>query len=155
MKTAVFRLSLETLLLLLGAVSWARAQGTRLPPADTVLLHGRIYTENPKQPWAAALAIRGSKIVAVGDDAEIEKMRGTGTQAIDAGGRLVLPGFVDSHIHFFEGSIFLDRLHLEGTKSIREIQERLRDYAATHPGDGWLIGAGWDYAAMGSKREER
>jgi predicted amidohydrolase YtcJ len=152
MKNSSLRFSIQTLLLLLCAVSILPAQGPAVAPADVIVVHGRVYTENPKQPWAQAVAIRGTKIVAVGDDSEIEKMRGTGTKVIDAGGKLVLPGFVDSHIHFFEGSIFLDRLHLEGTKSISEIQQRLRDYAAKHPGNGWLVGAGWDYAAMGEAK---
>ena len=57
-------------------------------------------TENPKQPWVQAITIQGAKIVAVGDDATIEKMRGMGTKVINAGGKLVLPGFTDCHIHF-------------------------------------------------------
>jgi predicted amidohydrolase YtcJ len=152
MRTSALRRSLQTLLLLLGTVSMSSAQGLVVAPADIIVLHGRVYTENPKQPWAQAVAMRGSKIVAVGDDPEIEKMRGMGTKVINAGGKLVLPGFVDSHIHFFEGSIFLNRLHLEGTKSISEIQQRLRDYAAGHPGDGWIVGAGWDYASFGEAK---
>ena len=152
MRTSALRRSLQTLLLLLGTVSMSPGQGLVVAPADIIVLHGRVYTENPKQPWAQAVAIRGSKIVAVGDDPEIEKMRGMGTKVINAGGKLVLPGFVDSHIHFFEGSIFLNRLHLEGTKSISEIQQRLRDYAAGHPGGEWIVGAGWDYASFGKEK---
>jgi predicted amidohydrolase YtcJ len=152
MKTRLCCPALKTILLLLVAVSTANAQNSRVAPADTIVLHGRVYTENPKQPWAQAVAIRGAKIVAVGEDAEIEKLRVPGTKVIGAGGKLVLPGFVDSHIHFFEGSIFLNRLHLEGTKSVAEIQQLLRDYAKKHPGDGWIIGAGWDYAAFGEAK---
>jgi predicted amidohydrolase YtcJ len=149
MKAISLRLAFPSLLFLFGTASLATAQGLLVQPADSIVLHGRVYTENPKQPWAQAVAIRGGKIVAVGDDNDIEKMRGMGTKVINAGGKLVLPGFVDSHIHFFEGSIFLNRLHLEGTKSLAEIQQRLREYGAKHPGDGWLVGAGWDYAAFG------
>jgi predicted amidohydrolase YtcJ len=119
--------------------------------ADTVVLHGRIYTLNSKQPWAQALAIRADKIVAVGNDASIEKFRTSGTKVIDAGGKLVLPGFVDCHIHFIEGSISLGRVNLEGAKNIAGIQQRLRDYAAKHPGNDWLLGRGWDYAMFGSE----
>jgi predicted amidohydrolase YtcJ len=119
--------------------------------ADTVVLNGRIYTLNSKQPWAQALAIRADKIVAVGDDASIEKFRTSGTKVIDAGGKLVLPGFVDCHIHFIDGSISLGRVNLEGAKNIAGIQQRLRDYAAKHPGNDWLLGRGWDYAMFGSE----
>jgi predicted amidohydrolase YtcJ len=118
--------------------------------ADTVVLHGRIYTLNSKQPWAQALAIRGDKIVAVGDDATIAKFRGADTKVIDAAGQLVLPGFVDCHIHFMDGALSLGRVNLEGAKDVAEIQQRLRDYAAKRPGNDWLLGRGWDYAMFGA-----
>ncbi|HTC66461.1 MAG TPA: amidohydrolase [Candidatus Acidoferrum sp.] len=118
--------------------------------ADLVVLHGRIYTLNSKQPWAQGLAIRGDKIVAVGDDAAIGKFRGADTKVIDAAGQLVLPGFVDCHIHFMDGALSLGRVNLDGAKDVAEIQQRLRDYAAKHPGKDWLLGRGWDYAMFGA-----
>jgi predicted amidohydrolase YtcJ len=118
--------------------------------ADTVVIHGRIYTLDSKQPWAQALAIRADKIVAVGDDATIGKFRGPDTKVIDAAGRLVLPGFVDCHIHFMDGALSLGRVNLDGAKDVTEIQQRLRDYAAKHPGNEWLLGRGWDYAMFGA-----
>jgi len=121
-------------------------------PADMVVLHGRIYTLDSKQPWAQALAIRGHKIAAVGDDGTIEKLRSARTKVIDAAGQLVLPGFVDSHSHFFEGSIFLNRVHLDGAKDLAEIRARLTDYANAHPGKGWIVGTGWDYAMLGQEK---
>jgi predicted amidohydrolase YtcJ len=96
------------------------------------------------------LAIRGDKIVAVGDDAAIEKFRSSGTKIIDAHGQLVMPGFVDCHIHFIEGAISLGHVNLEGAKDVADIQQRLRDYAAKHPGNDWLLGRGWDYAMFGA-----
>lgn len=142
--------------LLLALLSlWAlctRAQNAPNRVADMLVIHGKVYTLDPKQPWAQAVAIRGGRIVAVGTDAELNSMRGIATKVIDAGGNLVLPGFVDSHIHFFEGSIFLNRLHLEGSKNLAEIQQRLREYAASHPGDDWLVGAGWDYTMFGDEK---
>lgn len=119
--------------------------------ADTIVLHGRIYTLDAKQPWAQALAIRADKIVAVGNDAAIDKFRHPGTKVIDAAGQLVLPGFVDCHIHFLDGSISLGRVNLEGAKDVPDIQQRLREYAAKHPGTDWLLGRGWDYAMFGAE----
>jgi predicted amidohydrolase YtcJ len=118
--------------------------------ADMVVLHGRVYTLDSKQPWAQALAIRADKIVAVGDDATIGKFRGAGTKVIDAAGHLVMPGFVDCHIHFMDGSLSLGRVNLESAKDVAEIQQRLREYAAKHPGNNWLLGRGWDYAMFGA-----
>jgi len=135
----------------LGVGNLAGAQGPNVEPADIIVIHGRVYTENPKQPWAQAVAIRSAKIAAVGEDAAIEGVRGVGTKVIDAGGRLVLPGFVDCHIHFLEGSLSLGRVNLEGAKDIPDIQKRLRDYAAEHPGDDWILGQGWNYAMFGAE----
>jgi len=149
MKLHLLRVVFQSLPLLLCAASIARAQGRIVEPADIIVVHGRVYTENPKQPWAQAVAIRHGKIVAVGDDPEIERRRGMGTKVVNAGGKLVLPGFVDSHIHFMDGSLSLGRVNLEGAKDPGDIQKRLRLYAFEHPGDDWILGRGWNYAMFG------
>src|SRR6267154_6453221 len=136
MKTRMPRVFLQTLLLLLGVAAFTCAQGRIVEPADIIVVHGHVYTENPKQPWAQAVAIRHGKITAVGDDPEIQRRRGMGTKVINAGGKLVLPGFVDCHIHFMDGSLSLGRVNLEGAKDPAEIQKRLRQYAAQNPGEG-------------------
>lgn len=114
--------------------------------ADSVILHGKIYTLNPIQPWAEALAIRGDRVVAVGSDSEIAKLQSKSTQVIDARGHLVLPGFTDCHIHFIDGAFSLGRVNLEGAKDPADIQQRLRAYGAAHPGNDWILGRGWNYA---------
>src|SRR5271168_4384246 len=124
-------------------------QSARVTPADILIVHGKFYTLDSKKPWAEAIAIRKGKIVAVGSALEVEKYRGIGTRRIDAGGKLVLPGFTDCHIHFLDGSLGLGRANLEGAKNPAEIQERLRVYAAKHPDDAWIQGQGWNYAMFG------
>src|SRR5713101_3494587 len=76
-------------------------------PAQIIVTNARIYTLNPQQSWAEALAIRDGKILAVGNAKEIESLQGPATRVIDARGHLVLPGFTDCHIHFLEGSLDL------------------------------------------------
>ena len=149
MKIRSIRLAVQFLGLVLGTAYISSAQGLIVEPADIIVIHGRVYTENPKEPWAQAVAIRGSKIVAVGDDATVEKMRGMGTKVIDAGGKLILPGFTDCHIHFLDGSLSLGRVNLEGAKDASDIQKKLREYASEHPGDDWILGRGWNYAMFG------
>ncbi|OLD79812.1 MAG: hypothetical protein AUF67_14670 [Acidobacteria bacterium 13_1_20CM_58_21] len=149
MKVRAFRVVLQSLSLLLPAAGMARPQSRIVEPADIIVVHGHIYTGNPKQPWAQAVAIRHGKITAVGDDPEIERRRGMGTKVVNAGGKLVLPGFVDCHIHFMDGSLSLGRVRLEGAKDPAEIQKRLRQYALEHPGDDWILGRGWNYAMFG------
>jgi hypothetical protein len=123
------------------------------PPraTDTIITHGKVFTLDSQHPWAQAVAMTNGKIVAVGEDTEIEKLRGPGTNVIDAGGRLVLPGFVDCHIHFLDGSLSLGRVNLEGAKDAADIQQRLRDYASKHPGKDWVLGRGWNYAMFGAE----
>jgi predicted amidohydrolase YtcJ len=133
--------------LLCGSFMVPPAAAQRKPQyADTVVLHARIYTLNPKQPWAEALAIRGDRIVAVGSDRDIERLQSENTQVIDAKGRLVLPGFTDCHVHFIDGAFSLGRVNLEGAKDSADIQQRLREYGAKHPGNDWILGRGWNYA---------
>jgi hypothetical protein len=146
-----FGLTRAVLTISLCVAGIASAQGLIVAPADIIVIHGRVYTENPKQPWVQAVAIHGAKIVAVGDDATIEKMRGMGTKVINAGGKLVLPGFTDCHIHFLDGSLSLGRVNLEGAKDAPDIQKRLREYAAEHPGEDWILGRGWNYAMFGAE----
>src|SRR5690349_10231417 len=149
MNRHLCRDTLSVLALLFGVAGTANAQGLVVKPADIIVIHGRVYTENPKQPWAQAVAIRGAKIVAVGEDPAIEKMRGMGTKVINAGGKLVLPAFTDCHIHFLDGSLSLGRVNLAGAKDASDIQKRLREYASEHRGDDWILGRGWDYAMFG------
>jgi predicted amidohydrolase YtcJ len=119
-------------------------------PVDLVVLHAKVYTVNLNQPWAEALAIRESKIVAVGSEAEIEKLRGPHTKIIDAQGRLVLPGFTDSHIHFLDGSLSLLGVNLYEAKTQEEIVQLVKAYAAMHPELPWILGRGWQYTAFGA-----
>ena len=114
-------------------------------PADLIIHHAHVYTANPLQKWAEAIAIRGDRIVAVGDAAQIEGYRGKTTRIIDAGERLVLPGFTDCHIHFMEGSLGLTRVDLNGADTIAEIQKRVKAYAEAHPKEPWIQGMGWTY----------
>jgi hypothetical protein len=114
-------------------------------PAGTIVLHGRIYTVDAKHPWAEAIAIRGEKIIAVGTDKEISRYREPSTKIIDAHGSLVLPAFTDCHVHFMDGSTSLQHIQLDDAKTLAEIQDRVKTYAASHPKDPWILGRGWTY----------
>jgi hypothetical protein len=144
MRFPLIRAWFPLLLLSVAALALpAAAQSTS--PADVIVVHARIYTVNPQQPWAEALAVRGDRIVAVGDKAAIEAYRGSSTKMIDAQGRLLLPGFTDCHIHFMDGSLGLTRVDLNGAGTVAEIQKRVREYAANHPNEPWIQGMGWTY----------
>ena len=111
-------------------------------------MNARIYTVNPKQPWAEALAIGGDKILAVGTAKEIAAYRGPSTRVIDVQQRLVLPGFTDCHIHFLDGSLSLRRVNLDEATTVGEIQKAVKEFADAHPDLPWVLGRGWNYAVF-------
>lgn len=120
----------------------------REPAADTIILNAKVYTVNVAQPWAEAVAVKDGRIAFVGTTKEAKRLQSKETEVIDAGGRLVLPGIEDSHVHFVSGSLSLARVDLAGTKTVEEIQSRIRKFAAEHPEAGWIQGRGWMYAAF-------
>jgi len=120
-------------------------QSVRYTPAEIIVVHAKIYTVDEKKPWADSVAILKGKIVAIGKEEEVTRRRGIGTKMIDAGGKLVLPGFTDCHIHFLDGGLSLRRVNLAGAHNVAEIQDLLKKYADQHPEDPWILGRGWDY----------
>jgi len=124
-------------------------QSAQLAPADILITHAKVYTLDPGKPWAEAIAIRNGKIEAVGRDEEVKRYGDIGTKWIDAGGKLVLPGFTDCHVHFYYGSAGLGHVNLDGAKDVTELRKRLSDYAAQHPDAAWILGHGWDYSMFG------
>jgi predicted amidohydrolase YtcJ len=81
----------------LALASLSACAGASAP--DTILVNGKVFTANPAQPWAEAVAIRGDRIVAVGDSAELSALAGSSTRRLDAGGRTIIPGINDAHQH--------------------------------------------------------
>ena len=133
--------------LLLGLILFclpAAAQDV-VDAANTIVINARIYTVNSKQPWAEALAVRDGKILTIGTNKEVLSHKGPLTKTIDAQQHLVLPGFVDCHIHFMEGSLGLTHVDLNDSRSIAEIQKRVKDYATSHVNEPWITGMGWTY----------
>jgi len=117
----------------------------RAADADLVLRNGHLWTGDPQNPWAEALAVEGNKIAEVGSNAAIAKRTGSGTQVIDLNGRLASPGFNDAHVHFLSGSLSLFQVNLWEAGSLEEMQRRLADFAKAHPGEKWITGVGWEY----------
>jgi predicted amidohydrolase YtcJ len=117
-------------------------------PADLLLLRGRVWTAEAHPEWAEAVAVRGGRIAAVGTTAEVEALRGPRTEVIHLGGRLVLPGFDDAHVHLLDGAVSLDRVDLAELPDVAQIQARVRDWARTHRRQPWVVGGGWAYGSF-------
>jgi predicted amidohydrolase YtcJ len=114
--------------------------------SDTIVIHGHIYTGNPKARWAQAMAFTGSRIDAVGTDDEISKKKGPGTKTIDLEGRTAIPGIVDAHTHTWYGALALHGFNLSTpefniTASDEDaFVDTIKIYAASHPNERVLFG---------------
>lgn len=116
-------------------------------PVDLIITNGRVFTSRDA-PLAEAVAVRGNKILRVGTNREIKRLRRPHTVTIDAHGGSVLPGFIDGHAHLLAGGLARSHLDLSGLHSVDAIQSAIRAYAAAHPDDAWIRGRGWTYEAF-------
>lgn len=123
--------------------------------ATTVFRGGAVYTLDPAQPWAQAVAVRGVEIIAVGTDDEALSAAGDEARIVDLDGRMVLPGFVEGHIHPLLGGFFTSGVDLQvPTKA--DALAAIEDYAAVHP-EGPVRGFGWRmdmFGPEGPRRED-
>jgi len=116
----------------------------KVPPADLVLRNGRIYTLDDARTWAEALAIDDGRIVFVGPDAGVDALVGPETRFVDLEGRMVLPGFHDSHVHPVSGGVELGQCDLNGLATREGLFAAIEECAARTPDEEWLVGGGWD-----------
>jgi predicted amidohydrolase YtcJ len=123
----------------------AQTQPETSPPADLILLHGRLATLDERRPLASAAAIRDGRFVAVGTDAEVMAYRGEKTQVIDIGGRTVIPGLNDSHMHPIRGGLNYNlELRWDGVPSLADALRMLREQAERTPPPQWVrVVGGW------------
>lgn len=113
--------------------------------SPTLILHNaKIYTVDESRPWAEAVAIAGSHIVAVGDNQQILAARTEKTRLTDLDNHLVLPGLCDAHIHFHEWSLGQGQLLLNGVGSKAEMLEAIRKWSSESKPEVWIIGRGWN-----------
>jgi len=117
--------------------------------AETIILNARVLTLDDDHPRAEAVALASGRILAVGSRAEIEALKGEGTQVIDARGGTVLPGFSENHMHLFSGAAELDHLQLAGVSGLTGLTAAIRDYAANRAQEKVLFGQGADYTILG------
>jgi predicted amidohydrolase YtcJ len=112
------------------------------PAADLVIRHARVYTVDSAQPWAEAVAIRGERVVYVGADSGAEGWIGDRTQVIDGKGGMLLPGFIDAHVHPYSGMDLAD-CEVSADTSQAQLLEHIRACAAAKPTATWIRGSGW------------
>lgn len=116
-----------------------------------ILVFGKIWTGNEKQPIAEAMAIAGDSIIAVGSKADISQY--DAPQKIE--GAFIVPGFIDTHTHFVDGGFRLSSVQLRDAKTPQEFIQRIKTYAATLPEGAWIMGGDWDHENWGGDLPDR
>jgi predicted amidohydrolase YtcJ len=120
------------------------ASGGPVGFADLAIVNAKVWTVDAKAPKAEAVAVFGTRIVAVGSNTEIRKLIGGRTRTIDARGKSVLPGFVDAHVHFSDGGFGLSGVNLKDAATREEFVRRIAEFAKTLPKGEWILNGSWD-----------
>jgi len=127
------------------------------------IVNARVWTGDPGRPSADAVAVSGDRITAVGTNDEIRRLAGlpagasakAGLEIVDAGGQFLVPGFIDSHVHFLEGGSRLASVQLRDAKTREEFAARIGAFAKTVPAGTWITGGDWDHQLWGGELPER
>ena len=125
------------------ALLWAAAITGSADAADLVLRNGDVYTVDAARSWASAVAISENRIVYVGGEDGVAEHIGPETEVVDLKGRMLLPGFHDSHVHTLSGGVGLTQLDLSGVYDREEVFHRVRGYVEANPDLEWILGSGW------------
>ncbi|MDX1534051.1 MAG: amidohydrolase [Thermoplasmata archaeon] len=120
--------------------------------ADLVLVGGRVHTWSEEVREADAVAMGKGRILAVGKRPEAMGFEGPETRVLDVGGRVVLPGFNDCHVHLASYGARIASLDLTSAASLEDLQARVAETAQGAPGDGWLLGHNWDESKWPDRR---
>src|SRR5262245_57815530 len=127
---------------LIMAVLSANAESK--PSATLIITTAVVYTVDKQHPKAEAVAVIGDRIVAVGSRGDIDLWRGPQTKVIDAGGKLLLPGFNDAHLHFIQGGAQLDQVQLTDVTTPEEFAKHIAAQVKKTPKGEWILGGRWD-----------
>ena len=142
---------------LIAAVALALVACQREKPqmATLAITDARVWTGNADQPWAEAVASRNEKIFAVGTNAEIEAFIADDTHVISVEGSMLLPGFIDTHVHFLAGGSGLASVQLRDAQTPAEFIQRIGDFAKAAEKDEWILVGAWDHQNWGGELPTR
>jgi len=143
------------LLLVVLAMIPAPAAAQPTPAPTLAVVNARVWTGDPRRPWADGIAAAGERLVAVGSSAEVRKLVRPDTRVIDAKGAFVVPGFIDAHVHFVDGGFRLASVQLRDAKTPAEFTARIKAFAATVPRGTWITGGDWDHEQWGGELPTR
>ena len=124
--------------------------------ADLLFVNGAVYTVDAARRWAEAVAVRDGRIVALGTSDDLVELRGSSTEVVDLGGRMLVPGFQDAHVHPINAGLEQLRCDLSQDHGLEAYLDRIRAYVSSHPTASWILGGGWsvDVFPGGNPRAE-
>jgi predicted amidohydrolase YtcJ len=123
--------------------------------ASLVVTDARVWTGNPEQPWAEAVASDGDVIIAVGSNEEIGRLVGDRTEVLSSPGAMLVPGFIDTHVHFLDGGTGLASVQLRDAATPEEFTHRIGDFAASLDNGEWVLIGTWDHENWGGELPRR
>ena len=125
-----------------------------MPPyADVVFTNAHVFTSDESNPYAEMVVVQDNRIVYVGETANAESWRGPDTRVIDAQGKTLLPGFIDSHFHLLWGCIWLGSAQLQEVKTKEDLKKVLLDFAEQNKTTAWVDGRGIKYGIVSTRQE--
>ena len=142
-------------LIILLAAGACSAPETPEPQASLVVTGARVWTGDPESPWAEAVAVADEEILAVGSAADIAKLIGEATEIIDSDGGLLVPGFIDTHVHFLAGGAAIASVQLRDADTPEEFTRRIGAFAETAEPGEWIMGGAWDHTLWGGELPRR
>ncbi|MCI0516675.1 MAG: amidohydrolase [Woeseiaceae bacterium] len=157
MTTIRLAARLTNLLVAVGVIASLAACQPQAPHSTATLIvtGARDWTGNPEQPWAEAVAADGERIVAVGSNDEIAALAGDTTEVISAAGSMLVPGFIDTHVHFITGGTGLASVQLRDAATPEEFTKRIGEFAAGLEADEWILAGTWDHENWGGELPRR
>jgi len=133
----------------------AKALAEQPAAHTTYYVHGRIYTNDPQQPWAEAMAVTDGKISCIGKVDHVLLDCGGGQEGVETvqlRGQFVMPGFNDAHVHLGGAAADILAVPLTGVPSVEELQKRVAEAVAQHKAGEWITGGGWDHTMWPDKK---
>ncbi|XP_058768498.1 protein LONG AFTER FAR-RED 3-like isoform X1 [Vicia villosa] len=142
---AILIASLHLLHPALNFLPWKNLQPSSIQlKADLIIINGVIFTSDESLPFAPSMAVANGRVLRIGNNSFVQEVAGHGTQVLDLEGKVVLPGFIDSHVHFIAGGLQMMQVGLRGVNKKEEVIRRIKAAAESAKPGSWILGGGWN-----------
>ena len=121
--------------------------------ADFIIRNANVFTSDETHPTAETVAVKGNRIIYVGDNAGAVPFYGDRTRVIDGQGHTLTPGFIDTHVHLFWGAIWMGNAQLQDVRTRDDLKKALLDFADANRTNEWVVGRGIRYGIVSTRRE--